>query len=56
MRTAGDFLFLFLFFVLFAAWGFTWLVLHIATGAIHLLLILAVAALVVHVMRRLTAA
>jgi hypothetical protein len=46
-----DFLFLILFFVLLGAWLFAWAALHIVGGLIHLLLIFAVIALILHLFR-----
>jgi hypothetical protein len=46
-----DFLFLVLFFVLLAIWATAWLAFHIAGGLVHLLLIFAVIALVLHLFR-----
>lgn len=46
-----DFLFLILFFVLLVAWLIVWAALHVAGGLIHLLLIFAVIALILHLMR-----
>jgi hypothetical protein len=46
-----DFLFLVLFFVLLATWATAWLAFHIAGGLIHLLLIFALIALVLHLFR-----
>jgi hypothetical protein len=51
MRLIGDFLFLILFFVLIGVWFVMWIGLHLAGGAIHLLLIIAVVALVLHLLR-----
>jgi hypothetical protein len=51
MRLIGDFLFLILFFVLIGVWFVMWIGLHLAGGAIHLLLIIAVIALVLHLLR-----
>ena len=51
MRLIGDFLFLILFFVLIGVWFVMWIGLHLAGGAIHLLLIIAVIALVLHLFR-----
>lgn len=51
-----DFFFLMLFFVLIVAWGLAWLAFHITAGTIHLLLMVAVVALILHfVMGRRTA-
>lgn len=52
MRLIGDFIFLIIFFLLLLAWVFAWAAFHLAGGAIHLLLILAVVALVAHLFRR----
>ena len=46
-----DFLFLFLFFILLAVWLVGWVAFHVAGGMIHLLLIFAVIALAVHLLR-----
>jgi len=51
MRLIGDFLFLILFFMLIGVWLVMWVGLHLAGGAIHLLLIIAVIALVLHLLR-----
>ena len=51
MRLIADFLFLILFFVFLAAWLLVWAVFHLAGGMIHLLLAIAVIALVVHLFR-----
>jgi hypothetical protein len=51
MRVITDFIFLILFFCLVGAWLLAWVVFHIAAGAIHLLLIVAVAALILHFVR-----
>lgn len=53
MRLLRDFIFLVLFFVLFVAWLVFWAVLHLAGGLIHLLLIIAAIALILHFVRRL---
>ena len=47
-----DFIFLILFFVLLVVWLIIWAGLHLAGGAIHLLIALAVLALVIHLFRR----
>ena len=47
-----DFLFLVLFFVLLIVWLVGWLAFHVAGGLIHLLLVFAVIALVIHIIRR----
>ncbi len=46
-----DFLFLILFLVLLAAWLIVWAALHLAGGFIHLLLIFAAIALLIHLLR-----
>jgi hypothetical protein len=51
MRVIGDFIFLMLFFVLLGVWLLSWAAFHVAGGAIHLLLILAVIFLVAHLFR-----
>lgn len=51
MRLLGDFIFLMLFILLLVAWLILWAALHLAGGAIHLLLILAVIFLIVHLFR-----
>ncbi len=51
MRLISDFLFLILFFVLVGVWLVMWIGLHIAGGMIHLLLLFAVIALVMHLVR-----
>ncbi len=51
MRIIGDFIFLIFFFILLVAWLVVWAGLHLASGAIHLLLVLAVIFLIVHFVR-----
>ena len=51
MRLLGDFIFLILFMGLLVLWLVMWAALHIAGGAIHLLLIIALVSLVVHLFR-----
>lgn len=51
MRLIGDFIFLMIFFFLIVIWLVSWLAFHVAGGAIHLLLILAIISLVVHLFR-----
>jgi hypothetical protein len=51
MRLLADFIFLILFIGLLVLWLILWAALHIAGGAIHLLLIIAVVALIVHLFR-----
>ncbi|HZU27741.1 MAG TPA: lmo0937 family membrane protein [Bryobacteraceae bacterium] len=55
MRVLADFIFLVLFFVLLVGWLVAWAAFHVAGGAIHLLLIIAVISLIVHFFRRRTA-
>jgi hypothetical protein len=56
MRVIGDFLFLILFFLLLGAWLILWAAFHIAGGLIHILLAVAVVALILHLFRRRSAA
>jgi Family of unknown function (DUF5670) len=56
MRLIGDFLFLILFFMLIGVWLVMWIGLHVAGGMIHLLLLIAVIALVMHLVRGRSAA
>jgi hypothetical protein len=56
MRLISDFLFLILFFALVGVWLVMWIGLHIAGGMIHLLLLIAVIALVMHLVRGRSAA
>ena len=51
MRLIGDFLFLILFFLLLGAWLILWAAFHIAGGLIHILLAVAVVALILHLFR-----
>ena len=51
MRLITDFFFLFLFFVLVAVWLTAWAAFHVAGGAIHLLLVVAVICLLIHFVR-----
>jgi putative effector of murein hydrolase LrgA (UPF0299 family) len=51
MRLLADLFFLFLFFVLLGTWIVMWAALHVAGGLVHLLLIFAVIALIVHFVR-----
>ena len=51
MRFLADFLFLILFLVLLVLWLVMWTALHITGGAIHLLLVIAFIALIVHLFR-----
>lgn len=47
----NRFMFLTLFFILLALWLIFWLGVHITSGLIHLLIIFAVIALIVHFVR-----
>lgn len=51
MRVIGDFLFLILFFMLIGVWLMMWVGLQLVGGAIHLLLIVAFVALLLHLVR-----
>jgi hypothetical protein len=51
MRLLADMFFLFLFFVLVVVWLLAWAAFHMAGGAVHLLLIIAVISLIVHFFR-----
>jgi hypothetical protein len=51
VRLVRDFIFLVLFFVLLIGWLFAWLAFRVAGGLIHLLLIIAVIALILHFVR-----
>ena len=44
-------MFVILFILLLLAWIFGWVVFHVASGLIHILLILAVISLIVHFVR-----
>jgi hypothetical protein len=48
MHLIRDFIFLALFFVLVIGWLLAWIAFHVAAKLIHLLLIIAVIALVLH--------
>jgi hypothetical protein len=56
MRAITDFLFLILFFLLLGAWVILWAAFHVAGGLIHILLVIAVIALVLHLVRGRSAA
>jgi hypothetical protein len=56
MRVIGDFIFLILFFLLLAVWLFAWAAMHVAGGAVHLLLVIALISLVLHFVRGRSAA
>lgn len=51
MNLIRDFIFIVLFFVLLFAWLIAWLAFHVAGGLVHLLLIIAVIALILHFVR-----
>lgn len=51
MRLIGDFIFIILFFVLLVLWLVFWLAVHAAGGLVHLLIIFAVIALILHFIR-----
>jgi hypothetical protein len=51
MRALADMFFLLVFFVLVIGWVLAWAAFHVAGGAIHLLLVIAVISLVVHLFR-----
>lgn len=52
MRLLADFFFLVLFFVLLIAWLLAWAAFHVAGGFIHILIVIAVIALIIHFVRR----
>lgn len=56
MRVITDFLFLILFFALIGVWLVMWIGLHLAGGMIHLLLLIAFVALIMHLVRGRSAA
>jgi Family of unknown function (DUF5670) len=51
MRLIADFIFLILFFVLLVGWLVAWAAYHVAGGMIHLLLVIAAIALILHFVR-----
>ena len=51
MHLLRDFLFLVLFFLLLIGWLLAWVAFHVAGGLIHLLMIFAVIALILHFLR-----
>lgn len=51
MRLLGDFIFFILFMGLLVLWLIMWALLHVAGGAIHLLLIIALVSLILHLFR-----
>jgi putative effector of murein hydrolase len=52
MRALADFAFLFLFLIFAAIWLVCWAAFHIAGAFLHVLLGLAVVALLIHIFRR----
>ena len=56
MRLLADFFFLGLFIVLLIVWLLAWAAFHVAGGFIHLLVVIAVIALILHFVRRRPAA
>jgi hypothetical protein len=48
MGLIRDFIFLVLFFVLIVAWLIAWAAFHVTAGMIHILLVVALIALVLH--------
>ncbi|HZS57325.1 MAG TPA: lmo0937 family membrane protein [Bryobacteraceae bacterium] len=51
MRLIADFIFIVLFIVLLIGWLLAWAAFHVAGGLVHLLLVFAVIALIVHFVR-----
>lgn len=51
MNILRDFIFLVLFFVLLIVWLIAWAAFHVAGGMVHLLIIVAVIALILHFVR-----
>ncbi len=51
MRVITDFIFLVLFVIMLVAWLVVWAALHVAGGAVHLLLVVALLFLVMHLFR-----
>lgn len=51
MRLIADFFFIVLFVILLVAWLIVWAALHVAGGFVHLLLVFAVIALIIHFVR-----
>ena len=56
LRLIADFFFLVLFFILLVVWLLAWGALHVAGGFIHILIVIAVIALIIHFVRRRPAA
>jgi len=51
LRLIADFIFIVLFIVLLIGWLLAWAAFHVAGGLVHLLLVFAVIALIVHFVR-----
>jgi hypothetical protein len=51
VRLISDFFFIILFVVLLVAWLIFWAALHVAGGLVHLLIVFAVIALILHFVR-----
>ena len=51
VRLISDFFFIFLFFVLLVLWLIFWAALHVTGGLVHLLIVFAVIALILHFVR-----
>lgn len=51
VRLFRDFIFLILFFVLLIGWLLAWVAFHVAGGLVHLLVVIAVIALILHFIR-----
>jgi Family of unknown function (DUF5670) len=51
VRLIADFVFLLLFVVLLIGWLVAWVAFHVAGGLVHLLLVVAVIALILHFIR-----
>ena len=51
MRLITDFIFIVLFIVLLIGWLLAWVAFHVAGGVVHLLLVFAAIALILHFVR-----
>jgi hypothetical protein len=51
LRLISDFIFVILFVVLLIGWLLAWAAFHVAGGLVHLLLVFAIIALIVHFFR-----
>jgi hypothetical protein len=51
LRLIADFIFILLFIVLLVGWLLAWAAFHVAGGLIHLLLVFAIIALILHFVR-----